>query len=94
MKRPIYLLTFVSITILGLGIAQVSLSNQLSTAGVELAQVQQDVDNYKRENTILEEQVLEAASFTNIAEKAEKLGYVESKSTISLNAPLPLALRQ
>ena len=83
-----------SITILGLGIAQVSLSNQLSTTGVELSQVQQKVDDFKRENTILEQQVLEASSFTNISDKAEKLGFVEAKTQVSLTAPLPLALKQ
>lgn len=94
MRRPVYLLTGMCITILGLGIAQVSLSNQLSTAGVELAKVQQQVDNYKRENTILEEEVLAASSFTNISAKAEKLGFIEAKTNISLTNPLPLALKQ
>lgn len=94
MKRPVYVIIFIFVTILGLSIAQISVSNQISTAGSELAALQHEVETYERENTILEEEVLTASSFTNISEKAEKLGYVEVKTSVSLTAPLPLALKQ
>lgn len=93
MKRPIYVIIFIFVTILGLGIAQISTANQISTTGAELAALQREVDTYERENTILEEELLEAASFTNISKQAEKLGYAEVKTSVSLTAPLPLAKR-
>jgi cell division protein FtsL len=94
MKRPVYLLIFILTIVIGLAIAQASIANQLSTTGAQLAALQTDVDNYKRENIVLQEQLLEASSFTNISEEAEKLGFVDAKVQISLSEPLPLALKQ
>ena len=94
MKRPIYIITGIFITILGLGIAQISMANQISTTGAELASLQQEVDNYQRENSTLEEDLLEASSLINISEKAEQLGFVEVKTTVALTETLPLALKQ
>jgi len=79
--------------ILGLSIAQASMANQISTTGSELVSLQQQVKDYKRDNTILQEQLLEASSFTNLEKKAQKLGFVEAKTPEYLNAPLPLARR-
>jgi cell division protein FtsL len=94
MKRPVFLIIFIFVTILGLGIAQISMANQISTTGSELASLQNEVDKYERENTILEEELLEASSFTNISKKAKELGFAESRTQVSLTAPLPLALKQ
>ena len=74
--------------------AQVSTANQISTTGAELGALQQQVDNYKRENTILQEQLLEASSLTSIAGAAAQLGFIDAKTQISFTAPLPLALKQ
>lgn len=93
MKRPIYVIIFIFVTILGLGIAQISIANQISTTGAELAQLQEEVDAYERENTILEEELLELASLTNISEKAEQLGFIEAKNQVALTNNLPLARR-
>lgn len=93
MKRPVFLIIFVFVTILGLAIAQISVSNQISTTGTELAALEHELDEYKRQNTILQEELLAVASFTNISEKAEELGYTEVKSQLSLTAPIPLARR-
>ena len=93
MKRPIYFILFIFVTIIALSLVQIGTSNQISTAGSELAAMQQKVDAYKKENMVLQEKILEASSFTNISKKAEKLGYIPSKKEISLTTPLPLALR-
>ena len=93
MKRPTLLIIFIFVTILGLALWQVGMANEISTTGAELAQIQKQVDDYKRENAVLREEYLSMSSFTNIAEKAEELGYIEAKTTVSLNGPLPLALR-
>lgn len=93
MKRPVYVIIFIFVTIVGLALWQVGMANEISTTGAELAAVQSQVDDYKRQNTILREELLAVSSFTNISEQAEKLGFVQSKTSISLNTPLPLALR-
>ena len=84
MKRPIYLIIFIFVTIISLAVAQVSVANQLSTTGAELAALQTQVDNYKRENTILQEETLAASSFTTIAEKAESEGFSDVKTQLSI----------
>jgi cell division protein FtsL len=93
MRRPILVLTLLLTMILGLSITQASMANQISTTGADLVAVQQEVKDYKKNNTILKEKVLEASSFTNLTKKAKKLGFVEAKSPEYLNAPLPLAKR-
>jgi cell division protein FtsL len=93
MKRPILVLTCIITIILGLSIAQASMANQISTTGADLVAVQEQVKDYKKNNTILNEQVLEASSFTNLQKKAKKLGFVEAKTPEYMNAPLPLAKR-
>ncbi|HZE87044.1 MAG TPA: hypothetical protein VE090_02440 [Methylomirabilota bacterium] len=94
MKRPVYLLIFVISVIVGLSLAQISVANQIATTGSELADLQKQVSDYKRDNMVLNEQFLEASSLTNISQKADKLGFVEAKSQVYLNTPLPLALKQ
>jgi len=94
MKRPTYIIIFILVTIVGLAIVQISTANQISTTGSELSALQQQVDDYKRENTYLQEQLLEASSLTTIEGTAEKLGFVEAKTEMSLTAPLPLALKE
>lgn len=93
MKKPMYIILFLFTVIIGLSIVQITLSNKISTAGAELAQLEKEVSDYKRKNIVLKEQLLEASSLTNLSKKAEKLGFVEAKSQVYLNAPLPLARR-
>lgn len=94
MKRPAYLIIFIFVTIVGLAIAQVSVANQISTTGAELALLQKEVDEYKRQNTILQEELLAVASFTTISEQAKAMGYEQIKTQLTLSESLPLALKQ
>ena len=90
--RPVYFIIFIFVTIIGLSLVQITTSNQISTAGSQLAVLQNKIDDYKRENAILQEQVLEASSLTNISAEAEKSGFVQSPKQISLVGSPPLAL--
>ena len=94
MKKPILVILFIFSVIIGLSLVQISLSNQISTAGAELAHLEKEVAEYKRKNIILKEQVLEASSLLTLSKKAEKQGFVQSKSQVYLNTPLPLAFNQ
>ena len=97
MKRAHILLAGLTGIIIILAIVQISVSNMLSTGGLELAQVQNQIDTYQRENAILKEQIYSAASLTAIAAKAEKLGYTSvttGKAILVVANPEPLALKQ
>ena len=94
MKRPLYILTFIILIIITLTVIRVSIVNSISTTGAELAMMQNDISAFKKQNTLLKEQYLEISSYTNIEEKAKKLGFVDSKLQLYLSTPLPLALKQ
>lgn len=94
MKKPVLLLSLLFVIIIGLSIVQIALSNQMATAGTELAEISNKIDEYKKENTQLEEKVLEASALTTIDTKAQKLGFVPETTQIDLSTPLPLALKQ
>jgi len=94
MKKPIVLLIFLFLIILGLALVQIGLSNKIATTGEQLTALQNEIDVYKKENTILNQKLLSASSLTTIAAKAKKLGFVDDNTQIDLSAPLPLALRQ
>lgn len=94
MNKPIYLIFFLFGVIIALSLVQVGLSNKISTAGAQLTQLETKLVAYQKENIVLQEQFLEASSLTNLSKKAKKSGFVEAKSQIYLNTPLPLALNQ
>lgn len=93
MKKPVYFIAFIFLTIIALSVVQVSVANNISTTGTELEQYQNEIESYQRENALLEEKYLEAASLTNIDKKAQHLGFVPDKTPLSLSSPLPLALK-
>lgn len=93
MKKPLVLLGFLGMIVVALLLAQITLVNSLSTTGINLVDIQNQIDTYKKQNEILKVAYLQAASYTNIATQAQKLGYVPVKSEIDLAAPMPLALR-
>jgi cell division protein FtsL len=94
MKRPTYLLIFIITIIIGLSLAQIAISNTLSTNGRELAALEKEIDGYKKQNMLLNEQVLQASALTTIDAEAQKVGFVEADSQVYLSTPLPLALRE
>jgi cell division protein FtsL len=94
MKRPALFIIFILTIIIGLSIAQIGIANQVSTAGSELASLQNNVSDLKRENAVLQEQILTTASLTNISEKAARMGFVLKKAEVYLNTSTSLAMRQ
>ncbi len=95
MKRGYMLLSLLSVAIVVLALVQVSVSNMLSTGGIQLAAVQTQIDTYQKENAILKEQIYSLASLTHVAAEAQKLGYVQgiSQSTLVIANPQPLAIK-
>lgn len=91
MKRSISFLSLLIFSIIFLSVLQVAVSNKLSTYGVELANFQEKLGSYKKENSLLKENLLMETSLINIASQASVIGFAENKSRLFLTAPLPLA---
>lgn len=87
MKRTKLLIGFFVSVILGLCLLQVIASNRISTTGIELAKLETEVNDIRRENLLLKEQILKRASLTRIASAAGEMGFVEAKSTLFIAPP-------
>ncbi|HVA96437.1 MAG TPA: hypothetical protein VND99_02170 [Candidatus Acidoferrales bacterium] len=93
MKKPLVIIGILGCIVILLLVARITLVNSISTTGITLVDLQNQINDYKNENELLKVQYLQAASYTNISAKAEKLGYVPVSSQVDLVAPQPLALR-
>lgn len=94
LKKPITFILFLGLTILALSLLQVVVSNRLSTTGVTLGNLQDEIASYKTENTILSQKLLETTSLHSIASQAAQLGFSETKAHLVLSSPLPIAKKQ
>lgn len=93
MKRPTLFISFLILLVIGMSIVHISVANSLSTTGSTLSKIQDDLATYKKENTLLKEKILQASALMTVSDQAEKAGYVQIKSKISISHPLPLARR-
>ncbi len=82
---------FVGIVIFLL-VLQVVVSNRLSTAGIELNRIENDVRNLTQENEILEERIASASALLTLKEKAFEPGFTRQVSPVFLAHDLPVAL--
>ena len=94
MKRPTYIIIFIGVIITALTVLQISVANQISTTGTQLAELQKKVADFERENAILQEQILDTSSYTNIKTKADKLGYAPVTTQVYLDTSISLAYKQ
>jgi cell division protein FtsL len=93
MKKPVSIIVLLGFIIVVLLVVRISFVNSISTTGIALVDLQNQISDYKKENELLTVQYLQAASYTNISNKAEQLGYAPVKSQVDLAAPLPMAMR-
>lgn len=94
MNKPIILIVFLILSISILFGAKTVLSNKLSTTGLALGQLQDDVKKYKTQNTLLKEEIYTLSSLSHISSAAAELGFVESKDNYALAKSRPIAIRQ
>lgn len=94
MKKPTFVIIFIAFLIIALSIARVIVSNNLSTAGLTVLKLENQLNSYKIENTMLREKLLSHTSLFYISSQASKLGFVENKTSFTLTKPLPLAIKQ
>lgn len=93
MKKPSLIITLDIILILVLLTVQAVVSNRLTVGGVLLEKIERESHVYQTENAILREKVALNSAFTQIAEKAKKLGFAENKTVFVLTRSLPLAAK-
>lgn len=94
MKKSNLFLLAVIFTIIFLSIVQVVISNRLSTSGIELSKLNEQIKSYRKENYILSEKLLIATSLTEVASNAAKIGFIDRSEHVYLNTPLPLAVKR
>lgn len=93
MKKTYSFVAFLSGIILFLSLVQIVISNRLSTTGVTLGKLHDEIAFYKTENTILAEKLLVATSLNRIASSAAEIGFAEAKTPIVFSEGLPIAKR-
>ena len=91
-KSTFVILLFIGIIIL-LSIVQGGVSNKLSTKGVLVGKIEEQINKYKTENATLSEKLLSYSSFTNVQKKASMLGFSKEKRQIVISSSVPLAVR-
>lgn len=77
-----------------LAVVQVVVSNSLSTRGVGLDSLDQQVALYKKDNALVKEKLLKISSLDYVASSAARIGFVEEKSRIFVSSSLPIAVKQ
>ena len=77
-----------------LSIVQVVVSNRLSTSGIILGKIEEEIRNYKTENSELAQELFLVTSLNNISSKADLLGFVKEKSSLILTTSDIVAVRQ
>lgn len=94
MKKSYTLITFLLGLIIALSIAKAVLHNALSTSGIYVSKVEQEISSLKTENAILSEKLLVASSLTNIIQKAKDTGFNNDDALMIIGTSKPLALNQ
>jgi len=76
-----------------LSITQAFVSNRLSTSGIILGKIEDEIRYYKTENLSLAQEYFLVSSLSNIASRAANLGFIEGRSQFVLKTSLPFALK-
>ena len=92
-KKSICLLVLVCLLMVFLSVVQIVVSSKLSTAGTTLSKIDSSLQAYQTENSVLREKIYDASSLTTVASKAAAMGFVEQKTVVTLEGPLPLAIK-
>jgi hypothetical protein len=58
-----------------------------------LGETEEKLTKLKTENAILSQKLYEETSLTSIEKRAQKVGYVDSKTTLVISSKLPIAAK-
>lgn len=92
MKHKFVLTSLVVITLF-LAVIRVVVSNIISTSGVELGRINEEIATVRLQNDELKQKFFSRSSLENIATEAAKLGFTDKKENFVLTSPLPIAAR-
>lgn len=87
------ILKILIVTLFVLAIGRVVVSNLISTSGVELGKLDEEIAILKTQNDSLREELFSKESFENIASEAAKIGFTDNAQNFVLTSPPPVALR-
>lgn len=93
MKKHLLFFSGMGTILIVLTIVQAVIANSMSTVGVDISGMQNEILVYKKENALLKETLLTRSSLTQIASQIEKSGYETAKTQISLSSSSKLAHR-
>lgn len=94
MKKSSITIIILIVTIIALSIIQTGISNKLSTKGVLLSKIEDEINFYKTQNAILSQKLLSYSSFTSLTSRASNLGFTKVRTEIALGSSVPLAVKQ
>lgn len=94
MRKPAFTVVFLIVVILILSVVKTFVSNRILASGTALSDMEDRINFYQVENTLLSEKLYTLSSLTVISAKADNLGFVEGKTSFALVNPVPIALKQ
>ena len=84
MKKSSKIIIFLAVVITALSIFKAVAYNRLSTSGLFVGKIEEKIEFYKTQNTILSEKLLRDSSLSNISIKAKELGFVKDNSNSAM----------
>lgn len=93
MKKPYMIIIFLLGLVVALSMVKAVLQNTLSTSGIFVSKVEQEVNFYKTQNSVLSGEFLNASSLTNITKKAQELGFAGESTLMVLKTSNSLAVK-
>lgn len=93
MKKYKFILKSLIVITLFLALSRVVVSNVISTSGVELGKINEEISTLRIQNESLKQELFSKTSLENIASEAAKLGFTDKKENFVLTSPLPIAAR-
>ncbi len=91
MQKPALIIAIQIFVIILLSVVRISVSNRISTSGIAIAGMEDQVASLKKDNLILQEKLLTISSFTQIASKAAEIGFVPNKANFVISRSISVA---
>lgn len=94
MKRYKITIKLLILITLFLAITRVVVSNTISTSGVELGKINENIATLSLENSLISEKLFSESSLVMVASEAAKMGFTEGQEKLVLTNSLPIAAKQ
>lgn len=94
MKTTTIIPAIIFLFIIVLSMAQLVVSNKLSTDGARLSYLEAEITSYKDKNSLLNEQILKEMSLTRISSQSAALGFVQDSNIMAISGVTRIALHQ